>query len=205
MFLSWDIIYSCLLQLLLSFQMTLHLIPIFFSCSIYIFFNQVAAAPAAYGSFWARESSHGHCRSNAMQLCCEPQVLYVVRFNSDFALNKHKFEFTSSPRMQKKLENSSTDEGKHSTLRKDNLGWLDVHYVSFTLFFAVRHQKTEVSGQATDCSSGQSLERAESFSMGLAEADHRHWSTWGAYILPPFQAFNPWQRTLKLRKVESTI
>lgn len=47
------------------------------------------------------------------------------------------------------------------------------------------------TGQTTDCSSGQSLERTKSFSMGLAEADHRNWSTWGTDILPPFQAFYP--------------
>ena len=60
-----------------------------------------------------------------------------------------------------------------------------------TLFFAICHQKTEISGQTTDCSSGQSLERTKSFSVGLAEADHRNWSTWGTDILPPFQAFYP--------------
>lgn len=61
----------------------------------------------------------------------------------------------------------------------------------FTLFFAVCHQKTEISGQTTYCSSGQSLETTKSFSVGLAEADHRNWSTWGTNILPPFQAFYP--------------
>lgn len=61
----------------------------------------------------------------------------------------------------------------------------------FTLFFAVRHQKTEISGQTTDGSGGQSLEGTKSFSVGLAEAEHRHWSTWGAYVLSPLQAFYP--------------
>lgn len=76
---------------------------------------------------------------------------------------------------------------------------------SFTLFFAVRHQKTEILGQTTDGSGGQSLQRTESFSMGLAEADHRYRSAWRTYILPPLQAFYPRQRTLKQRKIKSMI
>lgn len=76
---------------------------------------------------------------------------------------------------------------EHSNLMKDS----GLIFIYFTLFFAVRHQKTEISGQTTDCSGGQSLEGTQPFSMGLAEADHRHGSTWGTHVLPPLQAFYP--------------
>lgn len=76
---------------------------------------------------------------------------------------------------------------KHSNLMKD----ARMIFFHFTLFFAVRHQKTEISGQATDCSGGQSLEGGQSFSMGLAEADHRYGGTGGAHVLSPLQAFYP--------------
>lgn len=75
----------------------------------------------------------------------------------------------------------------------------------FTLFFAVRHQETEISGQTADCPGGQGLERTEPLSVRLAEADHGHGGAWGAHVLTPLQASDPRQRTLKPREGKRMI
>lgn len=79
---------------------------------------------------------------------------------------------------------------EHANLMKDIFRVIFIVFY-FTLFLAVGHQKAEISGQTADCSGGESLQRAKSFSMRLAEADHRYRCTWRTDILPPLQAFYP--------------
>jgi hypothetical protein len=129
-------------------------------------------------------------------------ILISLSYVLILTLNNHKLEQSFSPRTEKTSElkhSSSQVSWKHSSLMNHIPEWFSLFY--FTLLLAVGHQKTEISRQTADCSGRQCLERTKSLSMGLAEAHYRHWGTRGAYVLSPFQAFYPWQRALKPRKV----